>query len=80
MGQNAPKYQQFGGLYKKTQQTFVPIEVALPYKYYNYAQPNQQISFLATSNFLNLSNLINDPIQHDLFCPTIPTKLSSDIT
>ena len=43
MGQNDPNYQQFGGFYKKTQQTFVPIEVALPYKYYNYAQPNQHL-------------------------------------
>ena len=80
MGQNAPNYQQFGGFYEKTQQTFGPTEVALLYRYYNYAQPNQQLSFLATSYFPDLSNLINDPIQNDPFWPTIPTKLSSDIT
>ena len=80
MVQNAPNYQQFGRFYEQSQQTFGPTEVALPYQYYNYAQPNQQISFLATLDFLDLSNLINDPIQHDPFCPTISGNISPDST
>ena len=80
MVQSAPNYQQFGGFYEQPQQTFVPTEVALPYQYYKYAQPNQQLSFLTTLEFPNLSNLINDPIQHDPFWPTISGKISPDIT
>ena len=51
----------------------------MPYQYYQYSQPNQQLPFLATLDLPNLSILINDPIHHDPSWPTIPVKLPSDI-
>ena len=79
MGQNAPNYQQFARFYNQPQQTFGPTRIALPYQYYNYPQPNQQLSFLVTLDLPNLSKLINGPIQHDPFWPTILVKLPSYI-
>ena len=51
----------------------------MPYQYYQYLQPNQQLSFLATLDLPDLSRLINDPIHHDPSCPAFPVKLPSDI-
>ena len=48
----------------------------MPYQYYHYLHPNQQLPFLATLYF---SRLINDPIHHDPSWPTIPVKLPFDI-
>ena len=46
----------------------------IPYQYYQYPQPNQQLPFLATLNLPYLSRLINDPYWH-----AIPVKLPSYI-
>ena len=51
----------------------------MPYQYYRYPQPNQQLPFLATLVLPDLSRLINDPIHHDPSWPAIPVKLPSDI-
>ena len=51
----------------------------MPYQYYQYVQPNRQIPFLANLEFSDLSKLINNPIQHNPSCPTIPFKLPSYI-
>ena len=79
MGQNDPKYQQFGGFYGQPQQTFGHTGVALPYQYYNYPRPNMKLPFLDKLDLLDLSKLIKNPIQHDLFWPTILVKLPSNI-
>ena len=51
----------------------------MPYKYYQYEQPNRQLPFLATLDFPDLSKLINDPIRHNPLWPPIPVKLLLDI-
>ena len=56
-----------------------PTGVELSYQYYNYPQPNRQLPFLATFDLAFFSKLINDPIQHDPFWPTILVKLPSCI-
>ena len=59
--------------------SYGPTGTHMPYQYYQYPQPNQQLKFLATLNSLNLSRLINDPIHHDPSWPSIPVKLPLDI-
>ena len=78
-GQNAPNYQQFGGFSGQPQQTFGLTRVEFHYQYYNYPQPNWKLPFFSKFELPNLSNLIQDPIQHDLFWSTIPVKLPSNI-
>ena len=51
----------------------------MPYQYYNYPQPNRKLPFLETLDFPYLSKLINHPILHDPFWPTIPVELPSYI-
>ena len=51
----------------------------MPYQYYQYVQPNQQLLFLATLDLPNFSKLINDPIRHNPSWPPILVKLPSDI-
>ena len=54
------------------QSTYSP---QIPYQYYKYVQPNQQLSFLDTLDLPDLSKLINDPIQHAHFWPPMQVKL-----
>ena len=42
-------------------------------------QPNRRLSFLATLDLLDLSKLINEPIQHNPSWPPILVKLPSNI-
>ena len=56
-----------------------PTSIYIPYQYYHYHQPNQQLPFLATVDFPNLSWLIKDPIHHDPSWLTIPINLHLDI-
>ena len=79
MVQNAHNYQQFVGYYIQPQQTFGPTRISLPYQYYNYPQLDRQLPFFSTLDMPNLSKIINDPIQHDPFWPTILVKLPSYI-
>ena len=51
----------------------------IPYQYYQYPQPNQQLPFLATLDLPYFSRLINDPIHHDPSWSAIPIKLPLDI-
>ena len=51
----------------------------MPYQYYQYVEPNHQLPFLTTMDLLDLSKLINDPIQHNPSWPTIPVNFPSDI-
>ena len=59
--------------------TWVPLGWPYLIGIYNYPQPNRQLPFLATLDLPDLSKLINDPIQHNPFWPTIPVKFPSDI-
>ena len=61
------------------QSAYGPTSQQMPYQYYQYPQPNQQLPFLATLDLPNLSILIYDPIHHDLSWPSIPIKIPSDI-
>ena len=61
------------------QSTYGPPSMQIPYQYYQYLQPNQQLPFMATLDFPYLSRLINDPIHHDPSWPTIPVKLPLNI-
>ena len=55
MGKNTPNYQYFVGYYGQPHPTYGPTGVALPYQYYNYLQPNENLPSLATLYFPDLS-------------------------
>ena len=61
------------------QSTYGPTGTHIPYKYYQYVQPNLHLPFLETSDFSYLSKLINDPFRHNPSWPTISVKSPSDI-
>ena len=61
------------------QSTYGPTGIHIPYQYYQYVEPNQQLPFLETLESPYLSKLINDPIQHNPLWPAIPVKLRSYI-
>ena len=56
-----------------------PTSPHMPYQYYQYPQPNQQLPFLATLDLPYFSKLINDPIHHDPSWIAITVNLPSDI-
>jgi hypothetical protein len=56
-----------------------PTGVPMTHGYHQYPHDNCQFPFLDTLDLLDLSCLTNNPIQHAPFCPSIPTKLLSDI-
>ena len=51
----------------------------MPYQYYQYVEPNQQLSFLETLDFPDLSKLINEPIRYNPSWPPILVNLPSNI-
>ena len=79
MDRNSPSYHQLVGYYVQPKPTYGPTGVALPNQYYNYPQLNRQLLFFATLEFQYLAKLINYPILHDPFWPTISIKLPLDI-
>jgi hypothetical protein len=62
-----------------SQPVYGPTGTSMSHQYYQYSQPNQKLSFLATLDMPDLSCLTNDPILHALFWPPIPAKLPFDI-
>ena len=51
----------------------------MPYKYYQYVEPNRQLPLLETLDLPDLSKLINDPIRHNPSWLAILLKLPLDI-
>lgn len=68
-----------GGPYNVHQFIYGPTSVHMPYKYYQYPQPNSQLHFLDTLDLPYLARLTNDPIFHAPNWPAIPVKLPSNI-
>jgi hypothetical protein len=59
------------------QPIYRPTSVPIPHQY--HPRFNQQLSFLATLDVPDLSQLTNDPISRSPFWPIIHAKLPSDI-
>jgi hypothetical protein len=56
----------------------IGLPTGLPPQSHQYLQVNQQLPFLATLDFPDLSRILNDPIHHSPQWPVIPAKLPSN--
>jgi hypothetical protein len=65
------------GAYQNPGWAMIPQPKSFHGSWGQMSQP--RLPFLATLNMIDLSKLMNNHMHHDLSCPSIPTKLPSDI-
>jgi hypothetical protein len=74
-----PPNQPGSSLYRQSTYGPTGLPTGIPPQSHQYPQVNQQLPFLATLDFPDLSRILNDPICHSPQWPAIPAKLPLDI-